>query len=108
MGLKIVEEGKTTYVQVSYKDLNKAPIIPTALRYRVDDLDTNAALVAWTAIAVPASSNIITIASTVNHFQVSTKSLETRVVTVEATFTGSVMVPKEIRYQITNLKYYTP
>jgi hypothetical protein len=107
MGLKIIEEGKTSYIELTYVDRSRYPLTPVSLRYRVDDLDSGAELLGWTA-ATPSAATVITIGGSYNHLHVGSKSVETRVVTTEATFSGGEIIPKEIRYQISNLRFYTP
>ena len=108
MALKNVEEGKTIIIRLSYKDIAKAAIIPSTIRYKLHDLDSDTELISWTNVNTPAASNDITIPDEANRFHSSTKSIETRVFTSEAVFSNGTVIPKEIRYTITNLRYYAP
>ena len=77
---------------------------PTNARYRVDDLVSRNALVAWTAITA-SSSMTITIPASVNAIIDTSKKDEVKVVTVETNYGLDSAHPEEIHYRVKNLHF---
>ena len=97
------EKGGAT-VTAHPRDRNGALFVPSNARYRIDDLRSRNALVAWTALT-PAKSMTITIAESVNKIIDSTRKFETKVVTVEVDHGLDSARPDEIFYRVKNLEF---
>ena len=97
------EKGQVT-VTAHPRDRNGALFIPSNARYRIDDLVSRNALVAWTSLTA-AKSMTITIPASVNAIIDSTKKFETKVVTVEVDHGTSSARPDEIFYRVKNLQF---
>ena len=95
-------------VTVTARPINTSGILftPTNARYRVDDLLTRDALIAWTALT-PGTSMSIAVAPATNAIINSTLDFETKVVTVETDHGLSSAHPSEYRYRVKNLAFIT-
>ena len=85
-------------------DKNGVLFIPTNARYRVDDLVSKNALVAWTSLT-PAATMTITIPATVNAIIDSTKTHEEKVVTVETDAALTTAHTEDYHYRVKNLEF---
>jgi hypothetical protein len=106
--MKTIEEGKTSYIELNYYDRTRLPMTPTGIRYRIDDLSSGAQIAGWANVSSPSATSVITITAAQNYMHSSSNTTEIRVVTIEATFTGSIIVTKEVRYSLLNLHFYAP
>ena len=95
-------------VTITARAVNKDGLVftPTNARYRVDDLDSETAIVAWTSLT-PSAEMTITINATDNAMQNANKAIETRVVTVETDAGLATAHPDEYRYKLKNLTFIT-
>jgi hypothetical protein len=88
-GLPVVQvavpEQSVCFVTASYFDAILAPLVPSAVQYRVDDYCSGVNIIPWTAIATPAVSNQITIPSASNVFISFSRFSETHQILVQAT-----------------------
>ena len=103
---KIYNEKQQVTITTRAINRNGAVFTPTNARYRVDDLDSEEAIVAWTSLT-PSAEMTITINATDNAMQNANSPLETRVVTVETDAGLATAHPDEYRYKLKNLKFIT-
>ena len=95
-------------VTITARAIDKDGVVftPTNARYRVDDLDTEESMVAWTSLT-PSTEMTITIPATVNAMQNANAKLEIKVVTVETDAGLTTAHPEEYRYKLKNLAFIT-
>ena len=77
---------------------------PTNARYRLDDLTSRNAIIAWTSITA-STSMTITIPAASNAMVDSTKKTEVKVLTVETNFGLTSAHPEEYKYRVKNLEF---
>ena len=100
--METVNEKSVCVVTPVFTDEDKNLVTPTAASYRVDDLATGAAVVASTSITPVTGTYDIVIAASSNAIIDTTRSYETKVVTVNWTF-GTGTANAEYRYRVKNL-----
>lgn len=98
-----VNEGSTAPLVVAFLDSAGAAAVPTAVRYRVDDLTNDAEIVAWTSVT-PGSSVTISIAPAVNAMGAETNKKETRRVTIEASYGAADAIVDFEDYTLVNMR----
>ena len=104
--MKIHNELSQVTITARAVDKDGLVFTPTNARYRVDDLDSEEAIVAWTSLT-PSTEMTITIDATDNAMQNADKKQEIRVVTVETNAGLTSAHPEEYRYKLKNLKFIT-
>jgi len=104
--LATVPEKTTAYLTVSFLDKAGAAAIPSAVTYRIDCLTTNTAILADTALT-PASSIEITLTPAQNAIINQSDALETKRVTVKASYGASDGLNDEYDYLVKNLSGVT-
>lgn len=97
-----VNEKTVAVLTVLFKDEDGVLITPSAASYRIDDLSAGTALVALTTITPVGGMYDIIIASGTNAILDTTRSYETKVVTVAWTY-GTGTANAEYRYRVKNL-----
>lgn len=102
MALTIIKEGDTAYLTVTFRDKTGVLAVPTTVTWDCIDLDSGQQMQAPTSVA-PGSSVEITIPTAVNAMVDSTKTHETRRVTVKSTYGGAEAKNGQYDYRIQNL-----
>lgn len=97
-----VNEKSTSYLTVAFKDKTGAASAPASVLYRIDCLTTGAVIKADSSLS-PAASIEITLTATENSMQLTGNVLETRRVTVKATYGAGDTMNEQYDYQIRNL-----
>jgi hypothetical protein len=106
MALEEINEKSAARLTVAFLDEDEAPIVPTAVTYEVHDEDTGVELRAATPMSLASSVDII-LSDTDTQMNTTTKSKETHVVTVKATFAGGLKINSEYRFRVLNLEQVT-
>lgn len=101
--MTIVNESSTAYMIVTFADKLGAPAVPQAVSYWIDDVLTGLRVRSATSVD-PAEEVEITLAPS-DHALLSGRLLETRYVTIVATYGDNDQVTKETSYQVRNLLY---
>jgi len=99
-------EGGTGYINADFQDKNKTSQVPTSARYRIDCKTNSVEVLDWTAIANPQSVHEITITSADNAIIDQTQEVETKEITVEATYGAGDVIPGQVAYGVKNLNNY--
>jgi len=96
---------ETTFTATAYFRTRSTALAstPTTIHYRVDCLSTRRQITDWTAIAVPAGSNTITISATHNQILEDAHANETKQLTVKVDSGLSTQVIKAKRWKVENL-----
>ena len=102
--MKTYNELQEVTITVRAVDRNGAVFTPTNARYRLDDLDSKEAIIAWTSLT-PSAEMTITIPAASNPMQNANNALETKVVTVETNAGLTTAHPEEYRYKLKNLAF---
>ena len=84
-----VNEKTSITLTVTFRDENGALVVPSAATYRLDDVGSQTAILAATALSLASSVNVL-ITSTQNRILTSTNQSESREVTVEFDYTGGL------------------
>lgn len=99
--LILINEGTTTQHTLEFLDAAGDPVVPEALRYRVEgDLDVE--IVAWTSL--PAETTEIVVPGAVN--LIGENGGRKRHLTVEATHNGGKIITEELEYYLRDLRGY--
>jgi hypothetical protein len=101
--LSEVNEDTTAYLTVAFLDKDGAQEAPSSLTYRIDCL-TNGQEVKGDTALTPGGSVEITLSAADNAIISQTNGVETRVVTVEASYGASDGLKAEYKYNVRNLK----
>lgn len=101
-----IREGSQHTVAVSFKDRSTAAlVVPTNIRYRIDDLTTGAAVLDWTAVSAD-DEITITITATQNALQWQGRD-SVRELTVAADYGLSTQFIDSVRFTLENLQGVT-
>lgn len=100
----VVMEKSTAYLSVSFRDKSGAAQAPTAATYKVHDKGSGQVLLPETTLE-PAATVEITLPPSLNTLVDPSRSFETRVVTVAATFGVDDGVTNQYEYTVENLRY---
>lgn len=104
--LDSVNEGQTSYIAVEFTDEAGQAVAPTAVSYRVDDLDSGESLLGDTDCPAPAASVTIELAPAVNRVIDDDKGREVHVCTISATYGGGKKITGELRFCVVNLPFH--
>lgn len=96
-----VNEQSICYIRATYEDREGVPTTPLSLRYRIDCLTNQAAVLDWTDIE-PQAVNEVVITSAQNRILNTSNVEEVRQVTVEATGADGPVIETET-YRVRNL-----
>lgn len=88
------------------KDSAGATVVPTTLRYRVDCVTTQTAVLEWTTLT-PAASVTINVAAALNSIVNEANSVETKRITVQADYGTSGQVVGLHEYDVLNSDFYS-
>ncbi len=104
-----INEGSPLFVAVTFKDELGADLVPTAIRWRVDDITgkTDTERKAWTGIGVPAATVNIVVSALDNDILVSTRAYENAVITVQTDLGLPTQSSQRKEYRIKNLRGIT-
>jgi len=105
MALDTVNEKTTAYVTASFKDKDGNLAQPTTSSYTVHDEDTGAELVSSTALSPTGGSVEIVLSGNAIKMHDETKTKETHVITVNATYAGGEELNAEFRFRVINLSH---
>jgi hypothetical protein len=103
-----VNEQTSATLSLTFTDERGAAVIPTAGKYRIDDVATGTNITGWTAFTPSTSSYDISITSLENKILDETNDGEVRLVTVIVYYTGGKQCTTEYRYEVTNLMEVPP
>ncbi len=101
--MTIVNESSTAYMTVTFTDKLGVPAVPQTVSYWIHDQLTGQLVHPETAVD-PAEAVEITLAPS-DHALLSGRLLETRFVTIVATYGDDDQVTEETSYQVRNLLY---
>ena len=99
-----VNERSTAYLSVSFRDKAGALAAPTAISYRVDDVESGQEIRGDTAVAPAASSIEITLTPSDNTLINALRQGEQHVVTVDASYGDDDAVRAQYVYEVVNLQ----
>ncbi len=102
MALKQIKEGTTAYLTVAFTDKAGAPVAPSGLTYRIDDLASGTEVLADTAVT-PGASVEITLPPSV-HVPIGNARTQHRLVTIKATYGADDGINAEYEYELINLR----
>jgi hypothetical protein len=100
--METVNEKTVAVLSLIFKDEDNALISPSAATYQIDDLNTGTSIVASTAITVVGGMYDVIITAAQNAIVDTTRSYETKVVTVAWTY-GTGTAYGDYRYRVKNL-----
>jgi hypothetical protein len=103
MAITKINEGSALYFTFTFKDENGAPVIPTSIDWRLDDVTNNVQVLDWAAIGVPAASVNITVEGANNAISAQTNAIEERKVTVRINSGGPDAAYQDKTYKLQNL-----
>lgn len=101
----VPERSRKSY-RVSFRGDDGEPVIPSTVRYRVDDEESGTELVAWTTVS-PASRVTISIPASANRILDDDNTREVKVLTVQSDASTDDQQSQEERYQVMNLSGFT-
>ena len=101
---KTFNELSEVTITVRAIDRNGAVFSPDNARYRLDDLDSKTAIIAWTTLT-PSTSMTITIPAASNAMQNANNAEEVKVLTVETNHGKTTAHPEEYKYKLKNLAF---
>lgn len=84
--MKIVNEKTTLVIELSFTDPDAIPVIPSAVRYRLDDDASGAQILDWTDITPTAATCDIVVTDQQNAILDTALELEKKRMTVSCTF----------------------
>jgi len=98
-----VNEKSPIFMTVNFTDENGAPLVPTSVDWRLDDMTNNTEIVPWTVFAGPASTMTLTILGSNNVIdnQVHVKELHVFGIRVDDGLPGEGY--SELSYNVLNL-----
>ena len=99
----VVNEGSTAYLTVDFLDKVDAAAAPTSISYRIDDAQSGAEVRADSAVA--AASQIEIELTVADNTLLGAGDVETRVVTVTATYGADDEVSDNYFYDVKNLRF---
>jgi hypothetical protein len=102
--MKEVNEKSTRDIGVTFRDKNGALTVPSAISYRLDDVDSGTSIRGPTSVT-PASSIEITLTSADNAMVDATKRSEIHELTVTATFGASGQSVFSFDFKVRNLRF---
>lgn len=97
-----INEGTTCFVTATFRDQDGAPVTPTALSYRVDDVGSGAVIKDWTTVT-PVSPEYIVELTAENYIIVNTSVREERLITFRWEYDTTKQGTGEYRYLVRNL-----
>ena len=101
-----INEGSPVFVTFDFTDEAGSPIVPSTIRWRVDDISgkTDTERVAWTAVGAPASSVNISVSALNNDILQASRAYENAVVTVQIDLGLATQGTQRKEYRIKNLR----
>jgi hypothetical protein len=99
-------EGGTGYISADFQDKNETSQAPTSARYRIDCKTNGVQVRDWTAITAPQAVHEIMITSSDNAIIDPAQEVETKEITVEATYGVGDVIPGQVAYGVKNLNNY--
>jgi hypothetical protein len=102
MAEKMINEGSTGYIAISFFDQVGAAANPTSVEYRVDCLSTARQILDWTTIT-PATSVEIQLTPAQNAILNPANSVEKKLVTVRAQYGAGEAQTDQFEYVVRNL-----
>ena len=100
----VVTEESSFTATAYFRDRDtKTSAVPTTVQYRVDCLTTKTELQGWTSVATPASSNAITITSTMNAIQQNSSPRERKQLIVRTDSGLSSQLTERITWVVNNI-----
>jgi len=105
MALPSIEEKDQYPVRVTIKDADAVPVSPSTLRYKVDCITTQTAVIPWTYIAALSQVDIV-IPSSANAIVNNRNAKETKRITVQANSDSESQINKRYDYNVINNMAY--
>ena len=100
-------EKSTSWIDVSFTDIDGAAAAPSTLEYCLDCMSTETLILDWTSVVGPSSTTRIQITPEQNSIHDSTKTSELHRITVKATFGLSDQATSEYKYLVRELDKVT-
>lgn len=101
----VPERSRKTFI-ASFRDDDGALVVPSTVRYRVHDEESDTELVAWTTIA-PDTRVSINIPADANRILTDGNNREIKVLTVQSDQGTDNQQSQQYRYQVMNLSGFT-
>lgn len=98
--VSLVNGGSSCDIDYSSRDIDNVLELPTALRYRVDNLTDSTVVTGWTAVSVPETEGSITIAAATNTMTRQYRTRQLMQVTVEATYANADVAVNFAYYEL--------
>ena len=103
---EVINEGSTSYLTVTFYDKDGGYEAPTTVTYKIWCITNDKEVRAVTSLT-PASSIEITLTPTDNSIISQSNALETRLVTIEASYGVDDEINDEYEYDVKNLRKVT-
>lgn len=104
----IINEKSTLVLRLGFKDGSAQAVVPTAGRYRIDDVNSDSQILDWTDFTPSASTHDLTITSAQNAIISNALESEKKLVTVDVTYgTDGKKITGEYIYIVKNLAKIT-
>lgn len=100
-------EQSTSWIDVSFEDIDGSAATPSALEYCLDCMSTGTLILDWTVVAGPTATTRITITAAQNVIHDATKDEELHRLTVKATFGVDGQSTAEYKFLVQNLDQVT-
>ncbi|MEE8599398.1 MAG: hypothetical protein V3S69_07845 [Dehalococcoidales bacterium] len=102
---KTVNEKSPLYMTLVFKDELQAPLVPTTVEWRLDDMETEppTEVVAWTVIPSPLSTMKFTIPGSNNVIGTNTKTREEKMFGIRVNDGMASEAHQEFQYHVLNL-----
>jgi hypothetical protein len=105
--METVNERTDLTLTIKFYDENKNPVVPTTVRYRIDDEATKTQILTWNPVPPAGQTYIIIQITAAQNAMVATnpiKPFEAHLVTVEMTYSGGTrQATEEYRFYVRNL-----
>jgi hypothetical protein len=103
--LTVQEKSRAGFAFI-FEDEELQAFIPTTVRYRLHDPDSNRELIAWTSVE-PSAEILVVIPATANDIEDANLAFERRILTVQSDYDTDDQLSQEREYRIQNLSGFT-
>lgn len=98
-----VNEKSPLFLTLTFTDEVGAPLIPSTVDWRLDDLEQDLEIVGWTALVGPAASMTLTVPATNNIINDTTKVREARMLGIRINENLLLEAHEQRKYHVLNL-----
>lgn len=101
--MELIRPNTDLTLSLAFTDENDATVIPSAARYKIDDVESAAAVLAWTSFTPSTSSYDLVITAALNALINSALPIEKKLVTVEITYGTGKKKTDTCNYALNNI-----